>query len=122
MEHKTWFDDTNEIAYLALIGEYIISDVDQVLSQVKTLLEGKKIRQLIIRLDDVTNVANRETREASSVAIRGVNVSEVAFVGGSAKNRMIARVLLKTGIVKITGDFFKKDEQAIKWLKSKRQK
>lgn len=120
MEHKTWYDDTNDIAYLSLIGDYLLSDVDQVLNNVRAHLEGKSVRQLIIRLDDVTNVANREPREASSVAIRGANVSEVAFVGGSAKNRMIARVLLKTGIVKIAGDFFKKDEQAINWLKSKR--
>jgi hypothetical protein len=49
-----------------------------------------------------------------------MKMTEVAFVGGSAANRMIARVLIKTGIVKIKGDFFKTYDEAIEWLKSKR--
>jgi hypothetical protein len=44
----------------------------------------------------------------------------VAFVGGSAANRMIARILVKTGIIKIDGEFFKNIPEAIQWLKSKR--
>jgi hypothetical protein len=44
----------------------------------------------------------------------------VAFVGGSAYNRIMAKILIKTGIVKLNGDFFKSYEEAIEWLKSKR--
>jgi len=43
----------------------------------------------------------------------------VALVGLSAAVRMIARVILKTGTVKLKGEFFKDQEEAIKWLKSK---
>lgn len=120
MKHKAWYDENNEIAYLSLVDEYVVSDVDKVLSKVRSYLEGKEIRQLIIKLDELKKVGNRATREASSVAIREATISEVAFVGGSAANRMIARVLLKTGVIKMTGEFFKKDEEAIEWLKSKR--
>ena len=49
-----------------------------------------------------------------------MNLSEMAFVGLSAANRMIAKVLMKTGKSPINGDFFKNYEDAVKWLKSKR--
>ena len=45
----------------------------------------------------------------------------MALVGLSAAVRMIARVILKTGTVKLKGEFFKDQEEAIKWLKSKRK-
>ena len=71
-------------------------------------------------MSDGHNVENRETREATSEQLSKLKMTEVAFVGGSAANRMIARVLMKTGIVKLNGDFFKDYEDAVNWLKSKR--
>jgi hypothetical protein len=87
---------------------------------VKEMLINKPIRQMLVVMSDGHNVENRETREATSEQLSRLNISEVAFVGGNATNRMIARVLLKTGVVRLNGDFFKDFETAIKWLKSKR--
>jgi hypothetical protein len=66
-------------------------------------------------------IENRETREAISSAMSTLGEHEVAFVGFSAATRMITKVLLKTGIAKFNGDFFKTKEEAITWLKSKRK-
>jgi hypothetical protein len=88
--------------------------------QVKEMLEGKQIRQMLVVMSEGHNVENRETREATSEQLSKLKMTEVAFVGGSAANRMIARVLMKTGIVKLNGDFFKDYDDAVNWLKSKR--
>lgn len=62
--------------------------------------------------------AKREKK--TSELLSKINVSNVAFVGGNAANRMIAKVLIKTGMIKLSGDFFKDYEEAIIWLKTKR--
>lgn len=120
MKHKMWYDETNDIMYLEFVGDYLFSDVEPILNTIRSTLNDKPIRQMIIKMSDTGKVENRATREASNKGMQEANITEVAFVGGSAANRMIARVLLKTGIVKIKGDFFKNDDDAIEWLKSKR--
>lgn len=120
MEHKIWYDDQDGIAYLEFVGDYFRKDVKPVVQGVIDILEGKSIKQIIIKMSDLYKVENRETREASNKGLQSTGVTEVAFVGGSAANRMIARVLIKTGVVKVNGDFFKETQKAIGWLKSKR--
>jgi len=120
MLHELKYDEENGIIVLAFKYHFLHKDVDPLFLQVKELLEGKQIRQMLVVMSENHNVENRETREATSEQLSQLNISEVAFVGGNATNRMIARVLLKTGIVKLNGDFFKDYEDAIKWLKSKR--
>ena len=120
MEHELKYDEQNNIVVLAFKNHFLHNDVDSLFLRVKEMLEGKQIRQMLVVMSESHNVENRETREATSEQLSKLNISEVAFVGGNATNRMIARVLLKTGIVKLKGDFFKDYEEAIKWLKSKR--
>lgn len=120
MRHKIWYDEKDELLYLEFLDDYLRTDVEPILDRLNKMLEGKPYRQVIIKMSDTHKVENRATREASNIGMQNSNVTEVAFVGGSAANRMIARVLLKTGIVKLKGDFFKNYEDAIKWLKSKR--
>ena len=120
MEHELKYDIENEIVVLSFKNHFLQKDVDPLFQQVKEMLEGKLIRQMLVVMSEGHNVENRETREATSEQLSKLNITEVAFVGGNATNRMIARVLLKTGVVKLNGDFFKDYNDAIKWLKSKR--
>jgi hypothetical protein len=120
MEHELKYDKENEIVVLSFKYHFLQKDVDPLFLKVKEMLEGKLIRQMLVVMSEGHNVENRETREATSEQLSKLNITEVAFVGGNATNRMIARVLLKTGVVKLNGDFFKDYEEAIKWLKSKR--
>jgi hypothetical protein len=120
MEHELKYDEKNNIVILAFKNHFLYNDVDPLFLQVKDMLEGKQIRQMLVIMSGNHNVENRETREATSEQLSKLNISEVAFVGGNATNRMIARVLLKTGLVKLNGDFFKDYDEAINWLKSKR--
>lgn len=120
MKHKMWYDEKDDILYLEFVDDYLFTDVEPILNNIESMLKDKPNRQMFIRMSDTGKVENRATREASNKGIQEADVTEVAFVGGSAANRMIARVLLKTGVVKINGDFFKNDDDAIKWLKSKR--
>lgn len=120
MKHKIWYDDQDDIVYVEYMSDYLQIDVAPIIQKINEHFIGKSRRQLIIKMSTVYKVENRETRELSNKGLQEAGVTEVAFVGGSAANRMIARVLLKTGILKINGDFFKSYEEAITWLKSKR--
>lgn len=120
MEHKIWYDDQTGITFLEFIGDYLRKDVDEVVSTLKVILKGKPYKQLIIKMSVHHKIENRDTREASSKGLQTTDATDIAFVGGSAANRMVARVLIKTGIIKINGDFFKTEEKAIEWLKSQR--
>ena len=120
MLHELKYDEENAIVVLVFKYHFLQNDVEPLFIRVKELLEGKQIRQMLVVMSDGHNVENRETREATSEQLSKLKMTEVAFVGGSAANRMIARVLMKTGIVKLNGDFFKDYEDAVNWLKSKR--
>ena len=120
MEHEIKYDEQNEVAVLSSNADLKLVDVEPLYNRLKMILEGKKYRQLVSVISDVYVVENRETREALAEALSKLNLSEVAFVGGSAYNRIMAKILIKTGIVKLNGDFFKNFEEATAWLKSKR--
>ena len=115
-----WFDTTDEVLYLEFIRDYLESDVPWIKQNMIDMLEGKPFRQLVIIMSKTHKVENRKTREKSNAIFVEADIKEVAFVGGSAANRMIAKVLLKTGALKTQGNFFGKTEDAVKWLKSKR--
>ena len=120
MKHKMWYDTNLEILFLEFTSDYIKTDVPEIEKKIAEMLDGKPYRQMLIRISNVYKVENRETRELSNKALEKAGISEVAFVGGSAANRIIAKVLIKTGAVKTKGEFFKTEEDAINWIKSKR--
>jgi hypothetical protein len=121
MMHELFFDQENEIVVVKLNSDFIYSEVESVFSGIKGLLEGKRYRQILIDMNSNYKIENRETREAIGNAMTTLGQHEVAFVGFSAATRVITKVLLKTGVVKYNGDFFKTKEEAINWLKSKRK-
>jgi len=121
MEHELKYDEHNEVVVLSSNANLRLIDIEPLSNNLKIILEDKKYRQLVSIISDVYVVENRETREALAEALSKLNLSEVAFVGGSAYNRIMAKVLIKTGIVKLNGDFFKSYDEAIEWLKSKRK-
>ena len=121
MIHELFYDEENEIVVLKLNNDYMFNEVTPVLSGIKELLEGKQYKQVLVMMHEKYKIENREAREAMSKGIADMDVSQVAFVGLSSATRMITRVILKTGLVKINGDFFKTREEAIEWLKSKRK-
>jgi len=121
MEHEIKYDEVNEIAILSSNADLKLVDIEPLSKRMSAIFEGKKYRQLISVISDVYVVENRETREALADALSKMNLSEVAFVGGSAYNRIMAKILIKTGIVKLNGDFFKDFDGAIAWLKSQRK-
>lgn len=120
MEHELKYDEKNEVVVLSSNANMRLADIEPLANNLKILLEGKKYRQLISMISDVYVVETRETREALADTLSELNLTEVAFVGGNAYNRIMAKILIKTGIVKLKGDFFKTYEEAIEWLKSKR--
>jgi hypothetical protein len=121
MTHEIYFDQENEIIVVKLNSDFMYNEVESVFSSIKSLLEGKRYRQLLIDMNANYKIENRETREAIGNAMTTLGEHQVAFVGFSAATRMITKVLLKTGVIKYNGDFFKTKEEAINWLKSKRK-
>ena len=120
MEHNLWYDENTKILHLQFTRDYLTSDIDFIRNKIKELLDGKPYRQMCIEISKTAKVENRETREKSNQLLKEFEISHVAFIGGSAANRMIAKVMLKTGALKIQGDFFKTVDEGIKWLISKR--
>ena len=120
MVHELKYDEETGIIVLTFNSHFLLTDVEPIISTIKTLLVGKPYRQGLVIMKEEYKVENRETREALSEGLSKLDVTEVAFVGLGAATRMVAKVLLKTGLVKLKGEFFKNTEEAIKWLKSKR--
>jgi len=120
MVHELKYDEENEILVLTFKNHFLFSDVEPIFSQVKVMLENKPYRQVIIITNNSNNIENRETREAISIELSKLSVTEVAIIGVNAATRMIAKVIFKTGIIKIKGEFFKSLDEAVIWLKSNR--
>ena len=120
MVHEVRYDAANEVAVLAFKNHFLLVDVEPIAQLIKEILVDKPYRQLVVVMSDEHDIENRETREKTAEALSKLNISNIGFVGGNAASRMVARVLIKTGIVKLNGEFFKKYDEAIEWLKSKR--
>ncbi len=120
MVHEVTYDAVNEVAVLEFKNHFLYVDVEPIFIRVKETLAGKPYRQLLVIMSKEHDVENRETREATAAALSRIEISDIAFIGGTAASRMIARVLIKTGMIKLSGEFFKEYGQAIEWLKSKR--
>jgi hypothetical protein len=124
MKHEIKYDEKDQIAVLIFNDTYRLEEVEPAFEVLKSVLEGKPYKQLLVTVgEEVKNsfqLENRETREAVAYGLANSDISNIAFVGGTAAIRMIAKVLLKTGIVKVNGDFFKTWEDGVNWLKSKR--
>lgn len=120
MEHKIWYDQENELVHLEFTRDYLTSDVPGLHEKLMELVEGKRYKQMVIQISKTNKVENRETRELANQSLRDAQITDVAFIGGTAANRMIAKVLLKTGNLKTNGNFFKSVEEGVEWLKNKR--
>jgi len=115
-----WYNEEHELLQLKIANVFTKSDVSEMRDNLFTMLEGKPYRQLIVTLEKSAKVEDRETRSNINQALVDADISDVVFIGGGAANRMIAKVLLKTGVIKTKGDFFKEEEEGIKWLKNRR--
>jgi len=120
MEHQVWYDQEKQIIHLKFTRDFLTSDVETIRKGFATIGDSIPYRQLIIHSTLTSKIENRETREKATEFLRDSQISHVAFVGVSAANRMIAKVMLKTGVVKIQGDFFKTVEEAEEWIINKR--
>ncbi|WP_321372821.1 hypothetical protein [uncultured Draconibacterium sp.] len=120
MEHNLWYDEDTKVIHLQFTRDYLTTDVEDIRKNMKELVKDKPYRQMCIQISKTAKVENRETREKSNQLLKEFEISHVAFIGGSAANRMIAKVMLKTGAIKIQGDFFKTIEEGVNWLISKR--
>lgn len=120
MNHKMWYDTRDEILYLEFLSDYLTSDIGPIKEKINELLNGKPYRQMVIIISMNSKVENRETREQSNKALHDTGITDVAFIGGSAANRVIAKILLKTGAIKTKGNFFKNVQDGVNWLKNRR--
>ncbi|MDX1283387.1 MAG: hypothetical protein R3182_00170 [Draconibacterium sp.] len=120
MNHTVRYDEKTDVMYMESTGDLTEPDIPKIRDKIIELSEGKPYCQLIIVMSMQYKVDNRKTRELANKAFDEAGITEVAFVGGSAANRMVAKVLLKTGMIKTKGDFFKTADNAVKWLQSKR--
>ena len=121
MEHKIWFDDEHQLIQIKIKGEYTTEETLYHGKKCIELLEGKPFRQMIVDLREFTNMESRETRSASNKMLNQAGITDVAYVGANAAARMIAKVMMKLGSLKAEADFFKDFNEAVKWIKKRRE-
>ncbi len=120
MDHRIWYDENDNIIHLEF-GKYLmLDDMEPLLRKAVEITKDMKQRQVIINLERSKKIENRLVREQAAKIFQESSITHVAFVGGSAANRMIAKVLLKTGKKDIQGSFFKTEEEGINWIKNTR--
>ncbi len=120
MEHKTWYDEENELLRLAVIGPYSTQEALELAKSFHSLLEGKPYRQLIVNLAEAGKMESRETRKTQNNILKEAEITDVAYVGAAAAPRMIAKVMMKLGSLNAFTDFFQTEGEAIKWMKNQR--
>ena len=122
MKHKIWFDDQIGILHVKVIGDFSKEETLETGQLFKELLKDKPLRQLIMDVSEAGSLENRETRLTANRVIEEAGITEVAYVGASSANRMIAKVLMKLGNLKTRSDFFKTNQEGLNWLKNRRNK
>jgi len=122
MEHKIWFDEGKQVLHLKIKGDFTTEDALNFGKKYNELLEGKPYRQIIVDLREGGNMESRETRSITNDMLNKAGITEVAYVGASAANRLIAKVLMKLGSLKAESDFFKEFNDSFTWIEKRRKK
>ena len=120
MEHELNYDEKNQVLVLRFKNDLLYDEVKIIAQKLIEITHDKPYKQLIVVSGPGYKIENRETREAIMSELSNLNFTQLAYVGLSAANRMIAKVMSKTGLIKLESDFFSEYEEAAKWLKSKR--
>ena len=121
MEHKAWYDEENELLRVKVVGPYSTDDALAMGKFGQELLEGKPYRQLIVDLTASTTMEGRETRKIQNRILAELGITDVAYVGAKAFVRVFAKVMMKLGSLDAATDFFKADDEALRWLKDQRR-
>lgn len=121
MEHKAWYDEENELLRVKVVGPYSSEDALAMGKFGQELLEGKPFRQLIVDLTASTTMEGRETRKIQNRILKELGITDVAYVGAIAFVRVFAKVMMKLGSLSAATDFFKTDDDALRWLKNQRR-
>jgi polyhydroxyalkanoate synthesis regulator phasin len=120
MKHKITFDEKHQLIVQTISGVFTTEEAKSLGSYYDELLVGKPYRQLIVDLSDAGKMENRETRSVANSMLNEAKITDVAFVGASAAQRMIAKVLMKLGTLQADANFVKTMDDAINWIKKRR--
>ena len=121
MKHTIHYDEQHQIVVQAIIGVYTTDEAKQMGQSYGELLSGKPFRQIIVDLRIAGKMENRETRSIANDMLNAAQISDVAFVGANAAQRMIAKVLMKLGSLKAEANFVKSMDDAYNWLEKRRK-
>ena len=120
MEHKTWYDEQHGILRLQVVGEYSSQEARDLGKTWNELLQGKPYRQLVVDLSQAGRMESRETRKIQNDCLKEAEITDIVFVGASSATRMIAKVLVKLSSLNAYTEFFRTNDEAIKWIKDRR--
>jgi len=121
MAHTIQYNDDLQLIVQAVNGVYSTEDAKQMGQQYNILLEGKPYRQIIVDLRNAGKMESRETRSATNQLLNDAQISDIVFVGATAAQRMIAKVLMKLGSLQAESNFVKDMDEAVKWIEKRRK-
>ena len=122
MKHKIWYDEKKGVVHTQIIGDLFTAEASSMLQIYNELLKDKPYRQVLLDVSAAGTLESRETRAAANKVLADAEISDVAYIGASSVNRMLAKVMMKLGALKTKGDFFKSTEEGLKWLTDRRKK
>ena len=121
MKHTLHYDDQHQLVVQTIIGLFTTDEAKQMGKSYIDLVKGKPFRQIIVDLRVAGKMENRETRSIANDMLNAAQFSDVAFVGATAAQRMIAKVLMKLGSLKAEANFVKSMDDAYNWLEKRRK-
>jgi hypothetical protein len=117
MEHEVWFDESNEVMHIKVVGDFTVEDVTESTRQMEQIMADKGNCPLIVDLRDAPPTLDKDVRRILKEQADQQEVAKTAMIVTNPAVRMMGKVVTSAmGRGKTTG-FFKTPEDALVWLK-----
>jgi|GEM_PF-4420445 len=118
MKHKLWFNNTQNFAYMQLVGELSMDDIERLFSVLIEVFTAKNRHYLLIdvRLSQGL-LSQKEIRNSFRERSLDVGLDRIAVLGASHANRMTLKILLSVLGKTNVSRFCSTEREALTWLK-----
>ncbi len=117
--HKTWWDEKNEVIRLQVFGDYNEQDaqntVDKI-TEIKQKFPGRKLR-FLIDLTQATTPSSQARKIIAEKIYKDPDLEKISAVTPSILVRTVNSFLIRASEENDKVKMFATEEEALKWLK-----
>jgi hypothetical protein len=118
MSYRMWYNGEVGAVYFKTSEILNKPDVEQAITQIRTLLADAKNRYLIADMSEASGkVIEKEARQVIKSRSDEIPLDKFAVIGASPSVRMIAKIVLSLLGRSDSSKFFKTEGEALAWLK-----